>query len=83
MTFCEVSIFTIYSKHEFKTLMKVNFNKELEGKALMFTDIRATEHINFATNNLIALYIHDIISLHITCNVVSSYQRHISVKGNE
>ena len=26
-----------------------------------------------ATNNLIALYIHDIISLHMTCNMVSSY----------
>jgi hypothetical protein len=47
MTFCEVSIFTIYSKHEFKTLMKVNFNKELKVKALISTDIRATEHINF------------------------------------
>jgi hypothetical protein len=43
-----VSIFTIYSKHEFKALVKINFNKELEGKALMSTDIRATEHINFS-----------------------------------
>jgi hypothetical protein len=55
MTFCEVSIFTIYSKHEFKTLMKVNFNKELEGKALMFTDIRATEHINFSNMNIMCI----------------------------
>ena len=50
-----MSIFTIYSKHEFKALMKINLNKELEGKALMSTDIRATEHINFSNMNIMSI----------------------------